>query len=35
MELHQERFWYQGMVRNQGSDLRRDLIRHGWFNRSS
>lgn len=31
MELCQERFWYQGMVRNQGSDLRRDLIRHGWF----
>lgn len=29
--LGQERFWYQGMVRNQGSELRRDLIRHGWF----
>ena len=31
MKLRQERFWYQGMVRNQGSDLRRDLIRQGWF----
>ena len=30
-KLTQERFWYQGMVRNQGSELRRDLIRHGWF----
>ena len=30
-ELHQERFWYQGMVRNQGTYLRRDLIRQGWF----
>jgi len=29
--LTQKRFWYHGMVRNQGSDLRRDLIRHGWF----
>ena len=28
---NQERFWYQGVVRNQGSELRRDLIRHGWF----
>lgn len=35
MKLRNERFWYQGMVRNQGSDLRRDLIRHGWFNSSS
>ena len=26
-------FWYQGVVRNQGSDLRRDLIRSGWFKR--
>lgn len=33
MQLRQERFWYQGMVSNQGSDLRRDLIRHGWFHR--
>ncbi|MBN1958853.1 MAG: hypothetical protein JW773_11700 [Desulfuromonadales bacterium] len=34
MKLQHERFWYQGMVRNQGSELRRDLIRHGWFNRT-
>ncbi len=26
-----ERFWYHGVVRNQGAELRRDLIRHGWF----
>jgi len=32
LELRNERFWYQGVVRKQGSDLRRDLIRHGWFN---
>ncbi len=32
-KLQQERFWYQGMVRNQGIDLRRDLIRQGWFKR--
>ncbi|WP_321367519.1 hypothetical protein [uncultured Desulfuromusa sp.] len=31
ISLKQNRFWYHGMVRNQGSDLRRDLIRHGWF----
>jgi len=31
--LSQERFWYQGVVRNQGCDLRRDLIRSGWFKR--
>lgn len=30
----QECFWYQGVVRNQGSELRRDLIRHGWFKRT-
>lgn len=29
--LRQERFWYHGMVRNQGTILRRDLIRQGWF----
>jgi len=29
--LHGERFWYQGVVRNQGTPLRRDLIRHGWY----
>jgi len=32
IKLQRKRFWYQGMVRNQGSDLRRDLIRQGWFN---
>ncbi len=26
-----ERFWYHGMVRNQGAPLRRDLIRQGWY----
>ncbi|AMV73910.1 hypothetical protein DBW_3612 [Desulfuromonas sp. DDH964] len=26
-----DRFWYQGMVSNQGVSLRRDLIRQGWF----
>ena len=31
MKLEQQRFWYQGMVKKQGTDLRRDLIRHGWF----
>lgn len=25
------RFWYQGVVAKQGVELRRDLIRHGWF----
>ncbi|MDY0268521.1 hypothetical protein [Trichloromonas sp.] len=24
-------FWYQGIVRNQGAPLRRDLIRQGWY----
>lgn len=28
---HDDHFWYQGIVRNQGVPLRRDLIRHGWF----
>ncbi|MEJ2199983.1 MAG: hypothetical protein P8X63_03060 [Desulfuromonadaceae bacterium] len=28
-----EHFWYQGIVRNQGAPLRRDLIRQGWYNR--
>lgn len=32
-KLQHERFWYQGMVRNQGTHLRRDLIRQGWFQR--
>lgn len=31
IKLRKKRFWYHGMVRNQGIDLRRDLIRHGWF----
>lgn len=31
VSLHSERFWYQGIVRNQGTSLRRDLIRHGWY----
>ncbi len=31
VKLEHQRFWYQGMVKNQGIDLRRDLIRHGWF----
>ena len=29
--VREERFWYQGVVRNQGAYLRRDLIRCGWF----
>ncbi len=29
--LPAERFWYQGVIRNQGYDLRRDLIRSGWY----
>ena len=33
IKLPQESSWYQGVVRNQGTDLRRDLIRHGWFKR--
>ncbi len=32
IKLQRNRFWYQGMVQNQGHDLRRDLIRQGWFN---
>lgn len=27
----EDRFWYGGIVRNQGVTLRRDLIRQGWF----
>ncbi len=26
-----DRFWHQGMIRNPGSVLRRDLIRQGWY----
>jgi len=29
--LREDRFWYRGMVRNQGTYLRRDLIREGWY----
>ncbi len=29
--LQEDRFWYLGVVRNQGVSLRRDLIREGWF----
>jgi hypothetical protein len=31
LPLPEDRFWYLGMVRNPGADLRRDLIRQGWF----
>lgn len=31
LPLRDDRFWYRGMVRNQGVMLRRDLIRQGWF----
>ena len=31
IKLSQKQFWYHGMVKKQGSDLRRDLIRQGWF----
>jgi hypothetical protein len=27
----EDRFWYRGMIRNQGAYLRRDLIRKGWY----
>lgn len=30
--LRADRFWYRGMVLNQGTYLRRDLIRSGWYN---
>jgi len=29
--LREDSFWYRGVVSKQGVDLRRDLIRHGWF----
>ena len=32
-ELSSDRFWYHGIVRKQGTSLRRDLIRKGWFAR--
>lgn len=31
VNLCSDRFWYQGVVRNQGAPLRRDLIRQGWY----
>ena len=31
IKLSQKQFWYHGMVQKKGSDLRRDLIRQGWF----
>jgi hypothetical protein len=27
----EDHFWYNGIIRNAGVDLRRDLIRHGWY----
>ncbi|WP_432823620.1 hypothetical protein [Trichloromonas sp.] len=33
LPIREDRFWYQGIVCNQGVPLRRDLIRQGWFNR--
>jgi hypothetical protein len=35
LNLPNERFWYHGVVAKQGYDLRRDLIRHGWFHNPS
>lgn len=31
MRVKLEPFWYQGITQKQGTVLRRDLIRHGWF----
>ena len=27
----EEHFWYHGVIRNAGHELRRDLIRNGWY----
>jgi hypothetical protein len=27
----EDHFWYHGVIRHAGVDLRRDLIRHGWY----
>ena len=27
----EDHFWYNGVIRNAGVVLRRDLIRHGWY----
>ncbi len=32
-DVQLEPFWYQGVVRQQGVEMRRDLIRSGWFAR--
>jgi hypothetical protein len=26
-----DHFWYSGVIRNAGHELRRDLIRDGWY----
>jgi hypothetical protein len=31
MTATDEHFWYHGVIRNAGHELRRDLIRHGWY----
>ncbi|MEJ2519308.1 MAG: hypothetical protein P8Y91_03050, partial [Desulfuromonadales bacterium] len=31
MSPAEEHFWYNGVIRNAGYELRRDLIRHGWY----
>ncbi len=33
LPIREDHFWHQGIVRNQGVPLRRDLIRQGWYNR--
>jgi len=33
LPAREDRFWHQGIVRNQGVPLRRDLIRQGWYQR--
>jgi hypothetical protein len=33
MRIQPEPFWYQGITKKQGTELRRDLIRNGWFKR--
>ncbi len=32
ISLRADRFWYRGIVLKQGTYLRRDLIRSGWYN---
>jgi hypothetical protein len=27
----EDHFWYNGVIRNAGHELRRDLIRQGWY----